>query len=69
MGLTITEKILAAHAGKAAVEPGEFIIARLSVDEISRAVWPFVLAMLLALAIVTQWPALSTMLPALFGLK
>ncbi len=28
MGLTITEKILAAHAGKAAVEPGEFIIAR-----------------------------------------
>jgi 3-isopropylmalate/(R)-2-methylmalate dehydratase large subunit len=28
MALTITEKILAAHAGKAAVEPGEFIIAR-----------------------------------------
>lgn len=28
MGMTITEKILAAHAGKAAVEPGEFIIAR-----------------------------------------
>src|SRR3989304_2019814 len=28
MGLTITEKILASHAGKAAVEPGEFIIAR-----------------------------------------
>ena len=28
MGLTITEKILASHAGKATVEPGEFIIAR-----------------------------------------
>lgn len=28
MGLTITEKILAAHAGKTAVEPGEFIVAR-----------------------------------------
>ncbi len=28
MGLTIAEKILAAHAGKAAVEPGKFIIAR-----------------------------------------
>jgi hypothetical protein len=37
-------------------------------EEISRAVWPFVLAMLLALAIVTQRPALSTLLPALFGL-
>jgi C4-dicarboxylate transporter DctM subunit len=44
-------------------------IAKLSFDEISRAVWPFVLAMLLALFIVTQWPALSTFLPALFGLK
>ena len=43
-------------------------IARLSFEEISRAVWPFVLAMLVALAIVTQWPALSTVLPALFGL-
>jgi len=44
-------------------------IARLSFDEISRAVWPFVLAMLLALAVITEWPALSTFLPALFGLK
>jgi C4-dicarboxylate transporter, DctM subunit len=44
-------------------------IAKLSLDEISRAVWPFVLAMLLALAIITEWPALSTALPALFGLK
>ncbi len=44
-------------------------IARLSIDEISRAVWPFVLAMLLALAVITEWPALSTFLPALFGLK
>jgi C4-dicarboxylate transporter DctM subunit len=44
-------------------------IAKLSFDEISRAVWPFVLAMLLSLFIVTQWPRLSTFLPALFGLK
>ena len=44
-------------------------IAKLSFDEISRAVWPFVLAMLLSLFIVTQWPGLSTFLPALFGLK
>src|SRR3990170_3304163 len=28
MGMTITEKILAAHADKGAVEPGEFIDAR-----------------------------------------
>ena len=28
MGMTITEKILAAHAGRAVVEPGEFVIAR-----------------------------------------
>jgi C4-dicarboxylate transporter DctM subunit len=44
-------------------------VARLSVEEISRAVWPFVLAMLLALGIVVQWPALSTWLPGVFGLK
>ncbi len=43
-------------------------IARLSFDEISRAVWPFVLAMLLALGVITEWPALSAFLPALFGL-
>jgi len=28
MGMTITEKIIAAHAGKARVEPGEFVTAR-----------------------------------------
>ncbi len=44
-------------------------IARVSFDEIARAVWPFVLAMLGALVIVTEWPGLSTALPALFGLK
>jgi tripartite ATP-independent transporter DctM subunit len=44
-------------------------IAKLSFDEISRAVWPFVLAMLLSLFIVAQWPGLSTFLPGLFGLK
>ncbi len=31
MGLTITEKILAAHAGKAGVDPGEFIIAKVDI--------------------------------------
>ena len=31
MGMTITEKILAAHAGKEVVKPGEFIMAKLDV--------------------------------------
>jgi len=31
MGMTITEKILAAHAGKEMVKPGEFIMAKLDV--------------------------------------
>ena len=31
MGMTITEKILAAHAGKTSVEPGELIMAKLDV--------------------------------------
>jgi 3-isopropylmalate/(R)-2-methylmalate dehydratase small subunit len=31
MGLTITEKILAAHCGQKAVEPGEFIRARVDI--------------------------------------
>jgi 3-isopropylmalate/(R)-2-methylmalate dehydratase large subunit len=31
MGMTITEKILAAHAGKPVVEPGEFVVARVDV--------------------------------------
>jgi C4-dicarboxylate transporter, DctM subunit len=44
-------------------------IARLSFEEICRAVWPFVLAMLLALGIVVQWPSLSTWLPGMFGLN
>ena len=28
MGMTLTEKILARHAGKEAVEPGDLILAR-----------------------------------------
>jgi 3-isopropylmalate/(R)-2-methylmalate dehydratase large subunit len=31
MGMTITEKILAAHAGQPVVEPGEFVVARVDV--------------------------------------
>ena len=31
MGMTITEKIMAVHAGKESVEPGELIMARLDV--------------------------------------
>lgn len=31
MGMTITEKILAAHAGRTVVEPGEFIVAKVDV--------------------------------------
>jgi homoaconitase/3-isopropylmalate dehydratase large subunit len=31
VGRTVTEKILAAHAGRAAVEPGEFVVTRVDV--------------------------------------
>ncbi|HEV8674876.1 MAG TPA: TRAP transporter large permease subunit, partial [Methylomirabilota bacterium] len=43
-------------------------VGRLSFGEISRAVWPFVGAMLLALGIVTLWPELSLWLPRAFRL-
>ncbi|HNQ00750.1 MAG TPA: TRAP transporter large permease [Syntrophales bacterium] len=44
-------------------------LAQIRLEEISRAIVPFILAMLLALGIVTAFPALSTFLPELFGLR
>jgi C4-dicarboxylate transporter DctM subunit len=44
-------------------------IAGLSFEEISRTVRPFVLAMLVALVVITQVPVLSTAVPAMFGLR
>jgi C4-dicarboxylate transporter, DctM subunit len=44
-------------------------IARLTMEQVSRAVWPFVLAMLAALVVVAGLPALSTWLPAALGLR
>jgi len=44
-------------------------LAQIRLEEISRAIVPFLLAMLLALGIVTAFPALSTFLPELFGLR
>lgn len=38
-------------------------------ERVAAAVWPFVLAMLAALAIVSVWPTLSTWLPRLFRLS
>ncbi len=44
-------------------------IAKISLEEVSRAVIPFILIMLVALAIIIAFPALSTYLPALFKLS
>jgi C4-dicarboxylate transporter, DctM subunit len=44
-------------------------IAGLSLEEISKSVVPFVAIMLLALLVTILFPALSTFLPAYFGLK
>ena len=43
-------------------------IAKISLEEVSRAVLPFILIMIVALAIIIAFPALSTYLPALFKL-
>ena len=44
-------------------------LAQIRLEEISRAIVPFLLAMLLALGIVMAFPALSTFLPELFQLR
>ena len=44
-------------------------IAKISLEEVSMAVIPFILIMLVALAIIIAFPALSTYLPALFKLS
>jgi C4-dicarboxylate transporter DctM subunit len=42
-------------------------IAKISLERISRAVWPFILATLIPLAITTYWPGLVLWLPQLFA--
>jgi tripartite ATP-independent transporter DctM subunit len=44
-------------------------LANISLEEVSKAVVPFVLVMLLALGLVMYFPALSTFLPAFFNLN
>ena len=44
-------------------------IARLRIEAIAGAVWPFVAAMALALIVIILVPSLSTWLPAAFGLR
>jgi C4-dicarboxylate transporter, DctM subunit len=44
-------------------------VARIRFEAIAAAVWPFVAAMLVALALVILFPSLSTWLPAAFGLR
>ena len=41
-------------------------IAKISLERISQAVWPFVLATLIPLAITTYWPAMVLFVPRLF---
>ncbi len=41
-------------------------IAKISLEQISRAVWPFVLATLIPLAITTYWPGMVLFVPRLF---
>lgn len=41
-------------------------IARVSLEQISRAIWPFVMATLIALAITTYWPGMVLLIPRLF---
>lgn len=38
-------------------------------EAVAAAVWPFVAAMLVALAVITAWPGLSLWLPGAFGLR
>jgi C4-dicarboxylate transporter DctM subunit len=41
-------------------------IAKVSLERISQAIWPFVLATLIALALTTYWPAMVLLVPHLF---
>ena len=43
-------------------------LAQITLERISRAVIPFILAMVAALFIIIYWTSLSTWLPRVFGL-
>jgi C4-dicarboxylate transporter DctM subunit len=42
-------------------------IARVSMVEILREIWPFLISLALALALITYWPSLSLWLPRVLG--
>lgn len=44
-------------------------IAKMGITELTIAVWPWLVTMLVGLAIVTYWPALSLWLPAALGMR
>jgi C4-dicarboxylate transporter DctM subunit len=44
-------------------------IAKMGITELTVAVWPWLLTMLIFLGIVTYWPALSLWLPAVLGMR
>ena len=44
-------------------------ISRLGITELTKAVMPWLITMLIFLVIVTYWPALSTWLPRAMGMK
>jgi len=44
-------------------------IAKMGITELTIAVWPWLLTMLVFLVIVTYWPALSLGLPNLLGMR
>jgi len=43
-------------------------IAKMGITELTVAVWPWLLTMLVFLVIVTYWPAMSTWLPKTLGM-
>jgi C4-dicarboxylate transporter, DctM subunit len=43
-------------------------IAKMGITELTVAVWPWLLTMLVFLMIVTYWPGLSLFLPRLLGM-
>jgi len=43
-------------------------VARITLEELLREVWPFVIVEILALLVITYWPAATLFVPRLFGL-
>ena len=43
-------------------------IAKIKLEDISKAVWPFLIAMIIVITILTYIPAISTLLPRFLGM-